>query len=277
MGNKGRMALEAQGLRGLGSVHWNLSTAELYEHVLRRSEGRLSRQGALVVLTGQHTGRSANDKFIVCDDSTRDTVWWGKVNAPYESNRFEALFERMTAYLEGREVFVQDCFVGADPDYRMPVRVVTDYAWHSLFARNMFIKASAEETENHVPQFTVINAPGFRADPALDETNSETFIIVNFARKLVIVGDTSYAGETKKSVFSVMNYLLPFRDVLPMHASANIGVDGRTAIVFGISGTGKTTLSADASRTLIGDEEDGWSDTGIFHLEGGCYAKVINL
>ena len=277
MGNKGRMALEAQGLRGLGSVHWNLSTAELYEHVLRRSEGRLSRQGALVVLTGQHTGRSANDKFIVCDDSTRDTVWWGKVNAPYESNRFEALFERMTAYLEGREVFVQDCFVGADPDYRMPVRVVTDYAWHSLFARNMFIKASAEEAENHIPQFTVINAPGFRADPALDETNSETFIIVNFARKLVIVADTSYAGETKKSVFSVMNYLLPFRDVLPMHASANIGGDGRTAIFFGLSGTGKTTLSADASRTLIGDDEHGWSDNGIFNFEGGCYAKVINL
>ena len=277
MSDRIRTALDAQGLCDLGKVHWNLPTAELYEHALRRSEGKLARGGSLVVLTGAHTGRSANDKFVVCDDSTRDTVWWGKVNKPYEPARFEALFERMCTYLIGRDVFVQDCYVGADPEYRMPVRVVTDFAWHSLFARNMFIKATREEEPNHSPEFTVVNAPGFRADPTLDETQSETFIIVNFDRKLVIVGDTSYAGETKKSVFSVMNYLLPFRDVLPMHASANIGRDGRSAIFFGLSGTGKTTLSADASRTLIGDDEHGWSANGIFNFEGGCYAKVINL
>ena len=269
--------LENHGLRNLGTVHWNLSQAVLTEHAIRKSEGVLSSHGALVVETGQHTGRSANDKFVVRDESTENEIWWGKVNVPYEPARFEALFARMTDYLKGREVYVQDCFAGADPERRLAVRIVNELAWHSAFARNMFIVGSDAEQASHEPGFTVINAPGFSADPEVDGTNSPTFIILNFARKLVIIGGTSYAGETKKSIFSVMNYLLPRQGVLSMHASSNIGADGSTAVFFGLSGTGKTTLSADAARTLIGDDEHGWSESGIFNFEGGCYAKVINL
>ncbi len=274
---KSHYGLENHGLRNLGVTHWNLSTPALMEHALRREEGKVSRDGALVVLTGQHTGRSANDKFVVRDDNTDGEVWWGKVNAPYEPAQFEALFERMTAYLEGRELYVQDCYVGADAEHQLPVRIVSELAWHSIFARNMFLETSKEQQASHEPEFTVINAPGFGADPKTDGTNSETFIVVNFTRRLVIIGGTSYAGETKKSIFSVMNYLLPLKGVLPMHASANIGPSGDTTIFFGLSGTGKTTLSADASRILIGDDEHGWSGQGIFNFEGGCYAKVINL
>lgn len=275
--NHSSHGLDNHGLRNLKAVHWSLPTAVLYEHAIQREEGMLSSMGPLVVRTGQHTGRSANDKFVVRDAAVEDSVWWGKVNVPYEPARFDALHGRLCDYLEGREVYVQDCFVGSDPDYRLPVRIINEYAWHSLFARNMFIKASEEERAVHVPGFTVINAPGFQADPEVDGTNSGTFIVVNFSKRLVIIGGTSYAGETKKSIFSVMNYLLPQRGVFPMHSSANIGADGTSAVFFGLSGTGKTTLSADASRMLIGDDEHGWSENGIFNFEGGCYAKVINL
>ena len=269
--------LDNHGLRNPKAVYWNLTQATLTEHAIRKGEGFLTRSGAMAVNTGQHTGRSANDKFVVRDENTENEIWWGKVNVPYSPEHFDALFARMADYLEGKEWFVQDCFAGADPDRRLPVRIINELAWHSAFARNMFIVGTDEEQARHEPGFTVINAPGFSADPQTDGTHSPTFIIVNFSRKLVIIGGTSYAGETKKSIFSVMNYLLPRQGVLSMHASANIGDDGSTAVFFGLSGTGKTTLSADASRTLIGDDEHGWSESGIFNFEGGCYAKVIKL
>jgi len=275
--HRSQYGLENHGLATSGNVYWTLPTAVLYEQALAREEGMLSSHGPLVVRTGQHTGRSANDKFVVRDENTDDELWWGKVNVPYEPEKFDALHRRLGEYLADRDVFVQDCFAGADPEYRLPIRIITEYAWHSLFARNMFLRASAEERARHIPEFTVINAPGFSADPARDGTNSPTFIIVNFTRKLVIIGGTSYAGETKKSIFSVLNYLLPKKGVFPMHSSANIGPDGVTALFFGLSGTGKTTLSADAARKLIGDDEHGWSPNGLFNFEGGCYAKMINL
>ncbi|MFZ0485757.1 MAG: phosphoenolpyruvate carboxykinase [Arenicellales bacterium] len=269
--------LENHGLQNLGSIYWNLTTGSLIEHAIRLGEGRLSLHGALVVNTGKHTGRSARDKFVVKDASTADKVWWGPVNAPFEPAQFDVLHEELCRYLEGRDVYVRDCFAGADPDYRLPIRVVNEYAWHNIFAGNMFVEASDDELRRHVPGFTVINAPNFEADPSRHGTHSGTFIVVNFARQLVLIGGTSYAGETKKAVFSLMNYLLPQQSVLPMHSSANIGPEGETTIFFGLSGTGKTTLSADASRVLIGDDEHGWSGNGVFNFEGGCYAKVINL
>lgn len=237
----------------------------------------MSHLGPLVVRTGQHTGRSPNDKFTVQEPSSAENIWWGKVNRPFDPDRFDALHKRLVSYLQLKDVFVQDCWAGADPDYRMPVRIITEDAWHSLFARNMFIQATPEELGSHVPEFTVINCPRFHAIPEVDGTNSVAFVIVNFGQKLVLIGGTSYAGEIKKSIFSVMNYELPFKDVLPMHCSANYGTEGDTALFFGLSGTGKTTLSADSSRTLIGDDEHGWSSNGIFNFEGGCYAKVIRL
>ena len=269
--------MENHGLYNLNDIYWNLPTPALYEQAILRHEGSLSHLGPLVVRTGHHTGRSANDKFIVDEEGTHDQIWWGTINKPIPEQNFDILHQRMASYLQMKDVYVQDCFAGADPDYRMPIRIITEYAWHSLFARNMFIQASPEELATHVPEFTVINAPRFHAIPAQDHTQSETFILVNFHRRLVLIGGTSYAGEIKKSIFSVMNYLLPGRNVLPMHCSANIGPDGNTAIFFGLSGTGKTTLSADESRTLIGDDEHGWSDNGIFNFEGGCYAKMIKL
>lgn len=275
--HRSQFGLDNHGLSGLGNVYWTLTTAALYEQALARGEGMLSSHGPLVVRTGQHTGRSANDKFVVRDEHTDAELWWGKVNVPFEPSKFDALHEKMCAYLAGRDVFVQDCFAGADPEYRLPIRIINEYAWHNLFARNMFLRANEEERARHIPEFTVINAPGFSADPSVDGTNSATFIVVNFTKKLVIVGGTSYAGETKKAIFSVLNYLLPKKGVFPMHSSANIGPDGVTALFFGLSGTGKTTLSADASRKLIGDDEHGWSPNGLFNFEGGCYAKVINL
>jgi len=269
--------LDSHGLYNLSGIFWNLPTPALYEHALQRGEGSLSHRGPLVVQTGQHTGRSASDKFIVDEAESHDQVWWGTINKPIEEQYFDILHQRMASYLQRKDVFVQDCFAGADPDYRMPIRIITEYAWHSLFARNMFIQAEADELAGHEPYFTVIDAPRFHAVPSLDHTQSETFILVNFRQRLVLIGGTSYAGEIKKSIFSVMNYLLPGKGVLPMHCSANIGSDGKTAIFFGLSGTGKTTLSADKSRTLIGDDEHGWSDNGIFNFEGGCYAKMIKL
>ncbi len=269
--------LAQHGLSNLNQVFANLDAPSLVEHAVVRREGMLSLDGPLVVRTGHHTGRSANDKFVVQDDLTRDEVWWGKINRPYDEQRFDELHRRMAAYLQLKDVYVKDCFVGADPRYRLPVRVVTENAWHNLFAHNMFIRGTAEELQGHQPEFTVLNAPRFHAIPEVDGTNSETFIIVNFKKKLVLIGGTSYAGEIKKSIFTVMNYVLPLKGVLPMHCSANIGPNGDSALFFGLSGTGKTTLSADASRTLIGDDEHGWSDDGVFNFEGGCYAKLIKL
>jgi phosphoenolpyruvate carboxykinase (ATP) len=233
--------------------------------------------GPLIVRTGHHTGRSPNDKFIVQEPSTQDNVWWGKVNRPFTPERFDVLHQRMLSYLEGKDLFVQDCFVGADPTYRMPIRIITEYAWHNLFARNLFIKAKREDLEGHVPEFTVIDAPRFHAVPEMDGTRSEVFILVNFAKKLILIGGSSYGGEIKKSIFTILNYLLPARSVLSMHCSANVGQKGDVALFFGLSGTGKTTLSADPERALVGDDEHGWSDDGVFNFEGGCYAKVINL
>lgn len=269
--------LENHGLYNLASVFWTLHTPALYEQAILRREGSLSHLGPLVVRTGHHTGRSANDKFIVKDAQSDEEIWWGSINKPITAQQFDTLHQRMASYLQMKEVYVQDCYAGADPDYRMPIRIITEYAWHSLFARNMFIQATPEELKNHVPEFTVIDSPRFHAVPSQDGTRSETFILVNFEKRLVLIGGTSYAGEIKKSIFSVMNYILPRKGVLPMHCSANISSDGKTALFFGLSGTGKTTLSADASRTLIGDDEHGWSDNGIFNFEGGCYAKMIKL
>jgi phosphoenolpyruvate carboxykinase (ATP) len=270
--------LEKQGINNVKHAYWNLTTGELYEHTVRRGEGQIAHQGPLVVNTGQHTGRSPNDKFIVREPSAEKHVWWGKVNRPFTQANFNRLRDKVLKHLQDREVYVQDCFAGADPEYRIPIRVVTEYAWHSLFARNMFVRPDWEtQAATHVPEFTVINTPNLQADPETDGTNSGTFILMDFGQRLILIGGTSYAGETKKSIFTLLNYLLPLRGVLSMHCSANIGREGDTAIFFGLSGTGKTTLSADPERRLIGDDEHGWSERGVFNFEGGCYAKVINL
>lgn len=269
--------LEQHGLYNLNEIFWNLPTPALYEQALVRREGALSHLGPLVVRTGHHTGRSADDKFIVDEAGSHDQIWWGTINRPIPEQSFDTLHQRMASYLQMKDVYVQDCYAGADPEYRMPVRIITEYAWHSLFARNMFIQGRPDDLTNHEPYFTVINSPRFHAMPGEDHTRSETFILVNFHQRLVLIGGTSYAGEIKKSIFSVMNYLMPDKGVMPMHCSANIGRDGKTALFFGLSGTGKTTLSADKSRILIGDDEHGWSDNGIFNFEGGCYAKMIKL
>jgi phosphoenolpyruvate carboxykinase (ATP) len=268
--------LDSYGIREPARVYWNLTAPELYEEIARRSEGILSNHGALIVNTGEHTGRAAKDKAIVREPGSEDKVFWGDVNKDFPQERFNALKERMMAHARGRDLFVQDTFVGADAKYRLPVRIVTELAWHSLFARTMFID-NQKEAGPRQPEFTVINFPKFQADPQRDGTRSPTFILVDFSQKLVLIGGTSYAGETKKSVFTLMNYLLPQRGVMSMHCSANVGAGGDVAIFFGLSGTGKTTLSADPERRLIGDDEHGWSDDGVFNFEGGCYAKVIKL
>lgn len=269
--------LTEQGLTELKAAHWNLTPAHLYEQALQRREGVLAEDGPLVVRTGQFTGRSPKDKYIVRQDETESTVQWGPVNQPLSARRFDGLYNRMLAFWQGKEVFVQDCFAGADPQYSLPIRVVTQRAWHSLFARQLFIRPAARALQDHVPEFTIFFVPEFLADPATDGTRSQTSVAIDFKRKVVLIAGTEYAGEMKKSVFTVLNYLLPFRDVLPMHCSANTGADGRTALFFGLSGTGKTTLSADPHRRLIGDDEHGWSAGGIFNFEGGCYAKCIRL
>ena len=271
------VGLETHGLRNLGRVYWNVPTARLYEAALRRHEGLVAHLGPMVVRTGGFTGRSPGDRYIIEEPTTSENIWWGKSNKAYSAERFLDLHERMAAYLQGRDVFVQDVWCGADPDYRMPVRFITQYAWHSIFIRNMFIHPTPEELAVHEPEFVVIDCPGFHASPRRDELNSDVFILLNFERKMVLIAATEYGGEMKKSVFSAMNYLLPFKNVMPMHCSANVGADGDVAVFFGLSGTGKTTLSADSRRTLIGDDEHGWSDNGVFNFEGGCYAKMIRL
>ncbi|MGE0445349.1 MAG: phosphoenolpyruvate carboxykinase [Vicinamibacterales bacterium] len=270
--------LEALGIVGSGRVHWNLSPAALYEEALRNGEAQLAAEGPLVARTGQHTGRSPNDKFIVKEASSDQHLHWGAVNKPIDEANFDAVYRDMISYAQDKQLYVLDAWGGADPAYRLPIRVVNEFAWHNLFARNMFIpETDPAKQAVHQPQFTVIDLPNFKADPARHGTRSEVFILVHFGRKLVLIGGTHYAGEIKKSIFSVLNYQLPFQGVLPMHCSANVGKNGDTALFFGLSGTGKTTLSSDPERGLIGDDEHGWSDRGVFNFEGGCYAKVIKL
>ena len=270
--------LANHGLTNLHRVYWNLPTAALYEEIVFRGEAKLSHLGPVIVGTGKHTARAAADKYVVREHSTESRIWCGEYNRPFSTEKFSALLTRMSGFLQGRDVFVQDCYAGADPDHRMPIRIVTEKAWHSLFARNMFVKICAtEEAKRHIPEFTVICAPSFQASSVIDGTRTETFIVANFAERLAIIGGTGYGGEIKKTIFTVLNFLLPMDGVLPMHCSANVGPDGDTALFFGLSGTGKTTLSADPSRHLIGDDEHGWSENGIFNFEDGCYAKVIRL
>ncbi|WP_089966012.1 phosphoenolpyruvate carboxykinase (ATP) [Lihuaxuella thermophila] len=260
-----------------GKKHMNLSVAELVEEALRKNEAVLTHEGALRALTGPFTGRSPKDKYTVNDPSVTNFIDWGSVNQPMDPEKFEQIWTRLQSYLRDKEVYIFDGFAGADPTYRLPIRVINEYAWHNLFVRQLFIRPTEEELAGHKPEFTVVCAPGFKADPSVDGTRSETVIAVSFERKLVIIAGTQYAGEMKKSIFSVMNYLLPDQGVLPMHCSANVGKDGDVALFFGLSGTGKTTLSADPERLLIGDDEHGWSDRGVFNFEGGCYAKCIGL
>jgi phosphoenolpyruvate carboxykinase (ATP) len=266
--------LESEGIQ-TDRVRWNLNTAALYEEAVRREEAEIAVEGPLACRTGQHTGRSPNDKFIVREPSSEAEIAWGKVNRSMEPAQFDLLHRDLLGSLSAKQLFVQDCYAGADPKYRLPVRIITEFAWHSLFVRHMFIVDPGHEP--HVPQFTVIDTPSFKADPSRHGTNSDVVIAVHFAKRLVLIGGSSYAGEMKKSIFSILNYLLPLQNVLPMHCSANIGSGGDTALFFGLSGTGKTTLSSDHERKLIGDDEHGWSDRGIFNFEGGCYAKTIKL
>jgi len=270
--------LEGLGLTNLGTVYWNSPTPTLYEEIVRRREGQIAHLGPVVVRTGHHTGRLPHDKFIVREPTSEGKIWWGDVNRDLSEKHFNTLLYRLLAYVQGKDLFVQDCYAGADPAYRVPIRVITETAWHNLFARNMFIQLKTpEQALEHRPEFTILNVPRFHAMPELDGTHSEAFIIVNLGKKLVLIGGTNYAGEIKKSVFTLMNYLLPQASVLSMHCSANVGKEGDPAIFFGLSGTGKTSLSADPERRLIGDDEHGWSDSGLFNFEGGCYAKVIRL
>jgi len=268
-------SLKSHGIRNVAAVHWNLTTGALYERIVSRGEGLIAHLGPVVVRTGVYTGRSPKDKFIVHEPSCADHIAWGPENPPLAPEKFEILHARLLAFLQGKELFVQERYAGADRNYRMPIRIITTQAWHNLFARNMFL--ALKDHDRHTPEFTIISAPNFHAQPEMDGTNSEAFIIVNIAKRLILIGGTSYGGEMKKSVFTILNYFLPRRDVLSMHCSANEGQDGDTAIFFGLSGTGKTSLSADPDRKLIGDDEHGWGDDGVFNFEGGCYAKVIRL
>jgi len=274
----GRVGLESQGLAPNGEVHWNLVTPVLIQNAARRSEGDFAAMGPFVAVTSPHTGRSPNDKFVVREPQSEKDVDWGKVNQPFPPEKFELLLSDVRAYLNQRdELFVQDLYCGADPNYRLSVRYVSPNAWHMAFVRNMFIRPDVAELASFDPNFTVLHAPEFQADPAKHGTRTGTFIVLNLAKRMILIGGTRYAGELKKAMFTVMNYYLPKQNVLSMHCSANIGKASDTALFFGLSGTGKTTLSADPERALIGDDEHGWSPEGIFNFEGGCYAKVINL
>ncbi len=270
--------LDNHGLVHLDQVYWNLPDSALCEEIVFRNEGKMSNGGPIIVNTGKHTARAAADKFVVKEEGTENKIWWGVYNRPFSPEKFNALMARIQAYAQGEEFFVQDCYAGADPEYRMPVRIITEKAWHSLFARNMFITTEdKDELKKFIPDFTVIAAPGFKVDPKIDGTRTDTGIILNFEARTCIIANSLYGGEIKKSIFTVLNFLLTFKDVLPMHCSANVGKKGDASLFFGLSGTGKTTLSADPKRRLIGDDEHGWSAKGIFNFEGGCYAKVIRL
>ncbi|WP_134703958.1 phosphoenolpyruvate carboxykinase (ATP) [Ammoniphilus sp. YIM 78166] len=272
-----KLSLEVNEVLAAGKTRFNLSVPQLVEAAVQRGEAMLTASGALRAETGKYTGRSPKDKFIVDEPNVHDDIAWGPVNQPISAAAFDKLYQDVLEYLNGKDLFVFDGFAGANETYRLPIRIINEYAWHNLFVHQLFVRPTAEELKSHVPGFTVISAPGFEATPALHGTNSETFIMVSFSKKTVLIGGTKYAGEMKKSIFSVMNYLLPQQQVFPMHCSANVGEAGDVALFFGLSGTGKTTLSADPNRRLIGDDEHGWSDLGVFNIEGGCYAKTINL
>ncbi|HWO89912.1 MAG TPA: phosphoenolpyruvate carboxykinase [Gemmatimonadales bacterium] len=270
-------SLERHGLRHTGTAHWNLVPAALMEEAVRRGEGTIAQGGPIVVITKPHTGRSPNDKFVVREPESEESVWWGAVNQPFAPDAFDRLRDEVLRHLESQDLFIKDLYAGTDPAYRLAVRFITPNAWHALFVHNMFVRPHAAELAGFEPHWTVLHAPEFQADPARHGTKSGTFIIISISSRTILIGGTRYAGEMKKSIFTIMNYVLPERGVFPMHCSANVGEDGDTAIFFGLSGTGKTTLSADPERGLIGDDEHGWSDRGIFNFEGGCYAKVIRL
>ncbi len=272
--------LSNHGITGLRVAYWNLPTEALYEEAVFRGEGSTTVGGSFVAHTGKHTGRSPNDKFVIKHVDSENNVWWGSHNRAFDAANFDALFDRMREYLKGRDVFVQDVYAGAHAKYRLNVRFVTEEAWHSMFVRNMFIlPQTSDESKGFMPGFTIVCVPSFKSDPKNDRTRTETFILLNFERQLAIIGNTKYAGEMKKSIFTLLNYLLPLQGVMSMHCSANVDPNDSNdvALFFGLSGTGKTTLSADPTRRLIGDDEHGWSDDGIFNFEGGCYAKVIGL
>jgi phosphoenolpyruvate carboxykinase (ATP) len=268
---------EVTGIKTAKTVYWNLTTEELYEEALKRGEGNITDGGAFTVNTGKHTGRSPNDRFFVETEDVKNTIWWHKGNKGISEENFEKLYAKAVEYAKDKDLFVRDAYVGADKTSTMPVRMVNEYAWHNHFAKNMFIEPAKEEIKTVKPEFSVVYLPGLKADPAADGTNSETAILINFKKRIVLITGTAYAGESKKCVFTVMNYLLPLKGIMTMHCSANVGLDNDAALFFGLSGTGKTTLSADPKRGLIGDDEHGWDDNGVFNFEGGCYAKVINL
>ncbi|ACE06397.1 hypothetical protein Aasi_1049 [Candidatus Amoebophilus asiaticus 5a2] len=270
--------LTQMGLDQIGEAYWQLGVPELVEHAIHNSEGVLSAEGALVCSTGKFTGRSPQDKFIVEDEKTRDTIWWGPVNNPFDSKQFDALYEKVTQFLQGKRVYIRDGYASALPEYKLNLRTVTTQSWTNLFVNNLFLRPIDKELTKFSPDFLILQVPEFQADPHVDGTKNANFTIINFTKRVILIGGTGFAGEIKKAVFTVLNYLLPQEhQVLPMHCSANVGTDGNTAIYFGLSGTGKTTLSADPNRKLIGDDEHGWCDKGIFNFEGGCYAKTINL
>ena len=270
--------LQNHGLVHLERVYWNLPEAALYEESVFRNEGKIVHGGPLLVHTGKWTARAANEKYFVKEPTTEDKIDWGEYNRPMTAEKFDGIFSRLQAFLQGEELFVQDVNVGADPDFQIPIRIITDTAWQSLFARNMFLTLrTLEQYKTHIPDFTLIASPSFKLDPRVDGTNSETAIVIDFSKRLAIVANSSYGGEVKKSIFTIMNFLMPLQDIMSMHCSANVGKKDDVALFFGLSGTGKTTLSADPNRKLIGDDEHGWSDESVFNYEGGCYAKVIRL
>ena len=277
---KSEYGLKNHGLRNLNNVYWNLPTEALYEEIIFRSEGKLTHMGPVTVNTGKHTARAANDKFVVSEPEHKAHIWWGEYNRPFSIDKFNAVFQRLQGYLQGRDLFVRDCYGGADPRYRLPVRIISEYAWHSLFVKNMLIEATTnDELRQFVPEFTLFTIPSFNGMSEIDSTATPTFILLDFAQRLCIIGGSGYGGEIKKAIFTVLNYLLPRDGILTMHCSANVGKKDKkdVALFFGLSGTGKTTLSADTNRMLVGDDEHGWSDDGVFNFEGGCYAKVISL
>ncbi len=266
------------GLKNVAAAFWNLTPAELVEETLLNGQGALTDTGALAVDTGEFTGRSPKDRFVVCDENTENSVWWGDINIKFTSENFDKLHAKVAAYLQNKEVYVRDCYACADPKHRMNIRVATEHPWSNLFANNLFLRPTQDELKDFAPDWKIICAPGFYADPAVDGTRQHNFAILNFSKKMILIGGTAYTGEIKKGIFSVLNYVLPHeRNVLSMHCSANVGKDGDTAIFFGLSGTGKTTLSADENRKLIGDDEHGWDGDTVFNFEGGCYAKCIDL
>ncbi|MGI8825731.1 MAG: phosphoenolpyruvate carboxykinase (ATP) [Chloroflexota bacterium] len=272
-----RHGLEHEGIERPEAIYWNLPAAALYEEAVRRGEGRIAEEGPIVFHTGRHSGRSPKDKFVVRNPESEADIWWGNVNHPLEPEQFTRLHRRMLQYLNGKQLFVQNPYAVADPEYRLPVRIITEQAYHSLFVRNMFINALVADELDREPRFTVIDVPSFQASPEEDGTRSNVVVVLNFEKRLLLIGGTSYAGEIKKGIFTVLNYLMPKRGILSMHCSANYGPRGDVALFFGLSGTGKTTLSTDPERTLIGDDEHGWGDRGVFNFEGGSYAKTINI